>query len=58
MALVVKNPPANAGYIRDVGSIPAWRRCSGGDVMTTCHVRSGQVLEQPEGMRLNLRKPE
>ena len=22
MALVVKNPPANAGYIRDVGSIP------------------------------------
>ena len=31
VALVVKNPPANAGYIRDVGSIPAWRRCSGGE---------------------------
>ena len=25
MALVVENPPANAGDIRDVGSIP-WRR--------------------------------
>ena len=22
MALLIKNPPANAGYIRDVGSIP------------------------------------
>ena len=27
---VVKNPPANAGDIRDMGSIPEWRRSPGG----------------------------
>jgi len=26
VALVVKNLPANAGDVRDVGSIPEWRR--------------------------------
>jgi len=30
MVLVVKNPPANAGDIRDVGSIPGSRRSPGG----------------------------
>ena len=30
VALVVKNPPANAGDIRDVGSIPWSGRSSGG----------------------------
>ena len=30
VALVVKNPPANAGDVRDVGSIPGWGRCPGG----------------------------
>ena len=30
MALVVKNPPANAGDIRDAGSIPGSGRFSGG----------------------------
>ena len=30
MALVVKNPPANAGDGRDVGWIPGWRRSPGG----------------------------
>ena len=30
MALVVKNPPANAGDVRDVGSIPGWGRSPGG----------------------------
>ena len=30
MALVVKNPPANAGNIRDVGSIPGLGRSPGG----------------------------
>ena len=29
MALVVKNPPANAGDLRDSGSIPGWGRSSG-----------------------------
>ena len=31
MALVVKNPPANAGDIRDVGSIPGSGRSPGGE---------------------------
>jgi len=26
VALVVKNPPANAGDVRDTGSIPVWGR--------------------------------
>ena len=30
MVLVVKNPPANAGDIRDVGSIPGLERSPGG----------------------------
>ena len=30
MALVVKNPPANAGDIRDAGSIPGSGRSPGG----------------------------
>ena len=30
VALVVKNPPANAGDIRDTGSIPGWGRSPGG----------------------------
>ena len=29
MALVVKNPPTNAGDIRDVGSIPGWEKSPG-----------------------------
>ena len=29
VALVVKNPPANAGNIRDAGSIPGWGRSPG-----------------------------
>ena len=31
VALVVKNPPADAGDIRDLGSIPGWRRSPGGE---------------------------
>ena len=27
---MIKNPPADAGYIRDVGSIPEWGRSPGG----------------------------
>ena len=30
VALVVKNPPANAGEVRDVGSIPGSGRSPGG----------------------------
>ena len=31
MALVVKNPPSNAGELRDVGSIPGLGRSPGGE---------------------------
>ena len=31
MALVVKNPPANSGDIRDMGSIPGLGRSPGGE---------------------------
>ena len=30
MILVVRNPPANAGDVRDIGSVPGWRRSLGG----------------------------
>ena len=30
MVLVVKGPPANAGDVRDLGSIPGWGRYPGG----------------------------
>ena len=30
MVLVVKNPPANAGGLRDLGLIPGWGRFPGG----------------------------
>ena len=30
VALVVKNPPANPGDVRDAGSIPGWGRSPGG----------------------------
>ena len=30
MALVVKNPPANAGDVRDTGSVPGYGRSPGG----------------------------
>ena len=29
--VVVKNPPANAGNVRDTGSIPGWGRSPGGE---------------------------
>ena len=30
VVLVVENPPANAGDIRDAGSIPVWGKSPGG----------------------------
>ena len=48
MALVVKNPPANAGDITDVGSIPESGRSPGGwhsnPLQYSC-------LENPHGQR-------
>ena len=48
MVLVVKNPPANAGDVRDAGSIPGSGRSSGGG-----HGNPPQYscLENPHGQR-------
>ena len=48
VTLVVKNPPANAGHIRDVGSIPGWGRYPGeghGNPLQYSY------LENPNGQR-------
>ena len=48
MTLVVKNPPANAGDIRDVGLIPGSERSPGGrDVNPLQYF----CLEKPHGQR-------
>ena len=30
MVLVIKSPPANAGDLREKGSVPGWGKCPGG----------------------------
>ena len=44
MALVVKNPPASAGGVRDRGSIPGLGRSPGGG-------HGDPLLENPHGQR-------
>ena len=44
MALVVKNPPANGGDIRDVGLIPGWGKSPGGG---NSHPLQDSCLENP-----------
>ena len=48
VALVVKNTPANAGAVRDMGSIPGWGRSPGGGHDTP---RQYPCLENPHGQR-------
>ena len=48
MVLVVKDPPANAGGIRDMGSIPKLERCSGGGRGTPLQY---SCLENSHGQR-------
>ena len=48
VALVVKNLPANAGDIRDVGLIPGQGRCPGGDHGSPLRY---SCLENPHGQR-------
>ena len=45
VVLVVKNSPANAGDIRDEGSIPGSRRSPGGETAT--HSSQYSCLENP-----------
>ena len=46
--LVVKNPPANAGNIRDLGSVPGSGRSPGGGHGNPLHY---SCLEKPHGER-------
>ena len=48
VALVVKNPPANAGDLRDAGSIPGSGRFPGGG---HGHPLQYSCLENPHGQR-------
>ena len=50
---MIKNPPANAGDVRDVGSIPELRRFPGGGhgkpLQYSC--LENPMIEEPRGLR-------
>ena len=43
MALVVKNLPANAGYVRNMGLIPGLGRCPGGGHATHSSILARRI---------------
>ena len=49
VALVIKNPPANAGDLRDVGSIPTLGRSPGGGLATQSGILAWRIpwTEEP-----------
>ena len=53
MALVVKNPPANAGDIRDVSSIPELGRSPGVGMATHSSILAWRIpwTEEPDGLQ-------
>ena len=53
MMLVVKKPPANAGDIRDMGSIPGLGRSPGGGVVTYSSILAWRIpgTEEPGGVQ-------
>ena len=52
MDLVVKNPPANAGDIRDVGLISGMGRFPGGGMATHSNILTWRIpwTEEPRGL--------
>ena len=52
MMLVVKNPPANAGDIRDAGLIPGLERYPGGRHATHSRILAWKILWTEESGRL------
>ena len=51
-AIVVKNPLANAGDIRDPGALPGWERSPGGGNENPLHsCLEIPWAEEPEGYR-------
>ena len=53
MALVVKNPPANAGDMRDAGSIPGLGTSPGGGHATHSSILAWRIpwMEEPGGLQ-------
>ena len=53
VALVVKNPPTNAGDVRDSGSIPGWGRSPGGGHGNPCSTLAWRIpwTEEPGGLQ-------
>ena len=48
-AIVVKNPLANAGDIRDPGAIPGWERSPGGGNENPLHSCLGNPMDRRAG---------
>ena len=53
VALVVKNPSANAGDVRDVGLIPGLGRCPGADHGNPYSILAWRIpwIEEPGGLQ-------
>ena len=53
VVLVMKNPPANAGDVRDVSSIPGWGRSPGGGMATHSSILAWRIpwTEEPGGLQ-------
>ena len=52
MALVLKNPPANKGDVRDVGSIHGWKDPLEDDMATDSSILAWRIpwIEEPGGL--------
>ena len=50
---MVKNPPANAGDVRDVGLIPGLGRCPGADHGNPSSILAWRIpwIEEPGGLQ-------
>ena len=50
---VIKNSPANAGNIRDMGSIPGWGRSPEEGMATYSSILAWRILriEEPQGLK-------
>ena len=53
VVLVMKNPPANAGDVRDISSIPGWGRSPGGGMATHSSILAWRIpwTEEPGGLQ-------
>ena len=50
---MVKNPPANAGHVRDGASLPGMGRCPGGGPINSWRTLSWRIprTEEPGGLQ-------